>query len=758
MRPLRLAGRRGEGAVTARIQADGETARGLLNPADTPDRQLQKLLTIIEVLMRRVEQDTDQSGAAYAQFERAAMLEEQVRERTAELEAALDLLHESNARLGAANRETEAARRDLTNAIETVQEGFGLFDRDDVLVLCNSRFGLQLQDIHAALVPGLSFADYVDLISASGALRLPDGTTPQDWALQRLHRHRDRSVSFTVELRDDRWLQVSEHRTGGGGTVILQTDITGIIRAERAMRGRLLDDQARMVRATLDHINQGVCIFDAEARLVGWNARASELLALGQSQFRQGLDFHDLVARLREPARGVAAPVLAPLVAWVGQAPPRLPLRFEMTRQGDVALDGFAQQMPDQGFVISLTDVTAERRAIAALSRANETLEARVAARTRELGEALENAERANATRSRFVAAASHDLLQPLSAAKLFLASMEDEPLNPRALSALVKAQASLASVESILDALLDISRLESGRLTVSPQGVPLAPVLSQLADEFSPVAGDKGLRLRIRPTRAVVISDPVWLRRILQNLIGNALRYTDSGGVLVGVRPGPDGLRIEVTDTGPGIPETEQSAIFREFHRLNARASASEGLGLGLAIVERAAALLGHSVTLNSRLGAGSRFVLHVGGEANPMPVLPPPPTPPRASLPRDLIGLLVAEDPGMRRALSHLLEGWGVSVLDVPDATEARALLDEIGIAPDFVLIDARSGTETAALAFVATLHAQFGAVAARLLSSSRGETLRLQAAAMQAPILYKPLDASLLERFIAATARQR
>src|SRR5690606_1358510 len=131
------------------------------------------------------------------------------------------------------------------------------------------------------------------------------------------------------------------------------------------------------------------------------------------------------------------------------------------------------------------------------------------------------------------------------------------------------------------------------------------------------PIAADKGLSLRLRPTAAVVVSDPTWLRRILQNLIGNALRYTDRGGVLVGVRHTQAGIRAEVTDTGPGIPEADREAIFREFHRLNARASASEGMGLGLAIVERASALLGHAVTLDSRLGRGSRFVLHLGPPA---------------------------------------------------------------------------------------------------------------------------------------------
>ncbi|MCB1389123.1 MAG: PAS-domain containing protein [Rhodobacteraceae bacterium] len=728
----------------------------LLNPEDGLERQADKLLQIVEVLMRRVEQDTDLSGAAYAQFERAAMLEEQVRARTRELETALDLLNESNARLAEANRATEAARRNLADAIETVQEGFGLFGPDDVLVMCNSRFGLQLSDIQPHLVAGLGFARYVELVSASGQLSLPEGTTPQDWALQRLRRHRDRSTIFTVALRGDRWLQVSEHRTGDGGTVILQTDVTDIIRAEREARGRLLDDQARMVRATLDHISQGVCIFDAEARMIGWNDRAAELLAVNRTRFRPGLAFDDLAQRMTERLHPGAVRFEG-LRAWVAGPAPRRPLRFEVSRDGGVVLDAFAQEMPDGGFVISFTDVTAERRAIAGLSRANETLEARVAERTVELGEALAHAERANATRSRFVAAASHDLLQPLSAAKLFLASMEDETLAPRSLEALGKTRSALQSVETILDALLDISRLESGRLAVRPQTVPLGPLLARLAEEFAPVAQERGLTLRLRASDAVVVSDPTWLRRILQNLIGNALRYTARGGVLVGIRAGATGIRVEVSDTGPGIPASEREAIFREFHRLNARASAAEGMGLGLAIVERASALLGHAVTLDSRVGRGSRFVLHLGPPAEAPAPAPEAAAPPRPDLPRDLIGLLVAEDAGMRRALAHLLEGWGVNILDVPDPAEALALIDEIGLPPDFVLIDARAGEEESGLALIRDLVARYGPLPARLLSATRAEPLRLRALRAGAPLLYKPVDTGLLQRFVAATARR-
>ena len=735
------------------------TARALLNPGDSPERQTEKLLQIVEVLMRRVEQGTDLSGAAFAQFERAAMLEEQVRLRTRELETALALLNESNAQLAAAHRATEAARRNLADAIETVQEGFGLFGPDERLVMCNSRFGLQLQDIQPALVPGLHFARYVELVSGSGQLALPDATSAQDWALQRLRRHRDPSTIFTVALKGDRWLQVSEHRTRDGGTVILQTDVTDILRAEREARGRLLDDQARVVRATLDHISQGVCIFDAAARMIGWNERAADLLAVNRARFRPGLDFDDLVARMADRLRPGTLRIEG-LRAWVADPAPRQPLRFELTREGGVVLDAFAQEMPDRGFVISFTDVSAERRAIAGLSRANETLEARVAERTMELGEALGHAERANAARSRFVAAASHDLLQPLSAAKLFLASMEDESLTPRATEALGKTRSALQSVETILDALLDISRLESGRLSVRPQAVPLGPLLARLAEEFAPVAQDRGLALRFRPTGAVVVSDPLWLRRILQNLIGNAIRYTSKGGVLVGVRAAAAGLRVEVADTGPGIPETEREAIFREFHRLNARASAHEGMGLGLAIVERASALLGHAVTLDSRLGHGSRFVLHLGPAASaPAPPAPVDPHPdPRPDLPRDLIGLLVAEDPEMRRALSHLLEGWGVNILDVPDPAEALALIDEIGLPPDFVLIDARAGHEEAGLALMRDLGRRHGPLPARLLTANRAEPLRLRAIRAGAPPLYKPVDTGLLQHFVAGAASPR
>lgn len=586
-------------------------AQHLVNPTDPPDRQQAKLLTIIAALMKRVEQATDDSGAAYAQFQRAVLLEDQVRDRTRDLEHALDLLNDSNARLEQAMGATEAARRNLADAIETIEEGFGLFGPDDVLVLCNSRFGMHLPDIRDSLVPGLRFADYVDRASRSGHLVLPHGETRTEWVARRLRRHADRHVMFNAEMIWDRWVQVSEHRTADGGTVVLQTDLTDVMRIEREERDRLLDDQARLVRATLDHISQGVCIFDAEGRMVGWNRRLAELLSIPVAGTRRGIAFAALLNTMRGRVRIAPGMTLAALEDWAARRGGRPPLTFDLQSGADMTLTAFAQETPDGGFVISFTDVTAERAATRAMEIANETLEQRVLDRTLELEDALSHAERANAARSRFVAAASHDLLQPLSAAKLFLAALSDGDLTDEARRTLIKAGNALVSVEGILGDLLDISKLEAGKAALNLGTVRLGHILRQLDDEFAPVAVAKGLRLTVVPTSALVQSDATYLRRILQNLIGNAIRYTVTGRVLVGVRRARGRVRVSVHDTGPGIPEEEQENVFREFHRLNARASAAEGMGLGLAIVDRACALLGHPLLLTSVPGRGTAFDL---------------------------------------------------------------------------------------------------------------------------------------------------
>jgi signal transduction histidine kinase/ActR/RegA family two-component response regulator len=725
----------------------------LIDPSDSLERQNAKLRQITEVLMRRVEQDTDRTGAAYAQFERAALLEDQVRQRTADLEHALDLLNDSNARLAEANRAAETARSDLSNAIETIQEGFALFNADEELVMCNSRFGMHMIDLQDALRPGLRFREYVERVSASRFLALPDNMTPDEWAERRLKQHEDNHVMFNVRMVRDRWVQISEHRTRDGGTVILQTDVTDIMRLEREERDKLLDGQARMIRATLDHLNQGVCIFDRDGRLMGWNKRVSTLLAIPVTGFRLGTRFGTILENLQNEITFTGGTSREELGTWVAQATMRKPISFEVRRRDGLILDVFAQDMPDHGFVISFTDVTAEREATRTLFQVNELLEQRVMERTLELEDALGAAERANASKSRFVAAASHDLLQPLSAAKLYVSAI-DGPDAPEPMREIAfKAQRALTSVEGIIDALLDISKLEAGMAAIDMQSISLNSIFDAVRDEFTPIAAQKGLRFKLMPCNVMVESDPGYLRRILANLISNAIRYTDEGQVLVGARRNGGSVRLEVWDTGPGISEEDQDIIFQEFQRLNAKASASEGLGLGLAIVERACARLGHPMGLWSVVGKGSGFFVNVGLSSQPGLQLERVGThgAPARLDGGGMIVLLVENDLEMRRAMTLLLEKWDISVLDVHDAEEAMSLLDEIEIAPDAVLVDYQLDDGESGLDLIEQVHGRHGRMPTRLISANRSPELRSACVTRGIELLNKPIDPRKLEAFL-------
>ncbi len=724
----------------------------VINPADSIERQNEKLLQITQALMRRVEQKNEQSGVAYAQFERAALLEVQVRERTIDLERTLELLQESNARLEVANRETAIARENLTEAIETISEGFALFDPSDRLVLFNSRFCRDLSDIEPQLCEGLSFDAYVDLISSSRYLSLTAEVTPQKWAQQRTRRHRDNHVVFNVSLIHDRWLQVSEHRTARGGTVILQTDVTNIIRLERKEREKLRDEQAQILRATLDHLDQGVCIFDRHRKLIGWNRRMDYLLDLPPQDTDLGRNFVVLLERLNRQLTFQDSFDSQMLIDWAGQESGRRPIAFEVTGDNDKVLSIFAQEMPDRGFVISFTDVTAERGAARALAEMNEMLERRVQSRTRELGIALSEAERANASKSRFVAAASHDLLQPLSAAKLFVSALSEQIEAPDQRGIVEKAETALASVEQIIEALLDISRLDAEHPTFDIQPVHLSAILAPLRDELTPVAQAKGIELSVVDCGLSVRSDPGYLRRIVQNLVSNAVRYTETGRVLVGVRRRGGMAQLQVWDTGPGIAEEEQEAIFQEFQRLSAHQK-EHSLGLGLAIVERACKSLGHGLRLTSTLGRGSLFCVDVPVvEGRQDPIVLARERPETSDLERkgDIV-FLVENDENLANALVLMMEGWGAEVIHSRTGEDALKLLADIDLRPDALVLDHQLGEGMSGLDLLCRIRALHGDVPVRLISADRGLALERACRELDVNLLPKPIDKSKLFAFL-------
>lgn len=312
----------------------------------------------------------------------------------------------------------------------------------------------------------------------------------------------------------------------------------------------------------------------------------------------------------------------------------------------------------------------------------------------RDMLEAKEAAEVANRSKSTFLAAAGHDLLQPLNAARLLVSLLAEHSLAPGGLKLVEQVDRALASIEDLIKSVLDISKLEAGVMVPNVDVVPMRELLAAVAGEFAPVASQKGLRLSVKSPDVMVQSDPMLLKRILSNLASNAVRYTASGGILLGARRRGEQLRIDVVDTGIGIPPDQNEAIFREFHRGPAvcgDAAFGSGLGLGLAIVRRMTDALGHTLTFRSVEGRGSIFSLAVpittreGTVADVTGLAAP-----SAYRLRGARILLVENDQPVVEAMSALMERWHCSMRFARDVASSVALAGDQHFAPDLLVVD--------------------------------------------------------------------
>ncbi|MFI5001450.1 MAG: hybrid sensor histidine kinase/response regulator, partial [Reyranellales bacterium] len=360
------------------------------------------------------------------------------------------------------------------------------------------------------------------------------------------------------------------------------------------------------------------------------------------------------------------------------------------------------------------------------------------------------------------IAAASHDLLQPLHAARLFTAAMMDrDPGNDLG----GKIDTSLGAVEALLDALLDISKLDAGAFRPDKRPFALQPMFDSLATAFAPVAARRGVELVVVPTRAFVSTDPAFLRRILQNLLSNALRYGRVEGrtqrVLLGCRREGECLRIEVKDNGPGIASDKQTVIFDEFVRLQPeddQPREERGLGLGLAIVDRVARMLDLPVRLASAPGRGSTFSVVVprvpAVVAAPIVQAPPQPAP---SLETESFVLCIDNEARVREAMATLLGGWGCRVALAASHAEALQRVAEAGRLPDLVLADLHLDDGPDGLDVVDALRRTWGrSVPAALVTADRDPTLRLRARARQVELLHKPVKPAALRALLRLRER--
>lgn len=525
---------------------------------------------------------------------------------------------------------------------------------------------------------------------------------------------------------------------------------------------RMLDEASQAVQfnrellqATLDNIDQGVSVVDEDLRLIAWNARYVDLFDLPAGFVHVGQPVA-AVYRLNAERGEVET---ADMEAWVERRLDALrrrePHDHERAQPNGRILKSTGAPMSGGGYVTSYTDITELRRAAQALEEANELLEARVADRTERLNEARQTAEAAVASKTRFLAAASHDLLQPLHAARLFIAALKDEPDGAARSGARLLAENADRSIESahgLLKALLNLSRLEAGgvRPTVAPLSVEA--LFGDLRREFTPIAEAKGLTLTIAPSRFWVASDRDLLRSLLQNLIGNAIRYTDRGGVLVGARRAGGMIRFEIHDTGRGVAPEQQDLIFTEFTRLPARGGDEPGVGLGLAIVRRVAELLGHPLELKSTPGRGTTFAVSAPRAEATRPSADPgaSPTPPGTGL-SGLRVLCVDNEPAILEALTALLGRWGMTPITAPDAATALALAGPF----DAALVDLHLGDGSDGLSLVADLRAR-GVGHIALITADADETVPARAAAAGAALMSKPVKPAALKAFLSARRR--
>jgi Na+/proline symporter/signal transduction histidine kinase len=572
---------------------------------------------------------------------------------------------------------------------------------------------------------------------AAGLGREPAPGTPADRAL----------IQFTERLL-----------AGAIGAASARLTLTTALRGSGMELGEvmsLLDEASHELRfnreilsATLENLSQAVSVVDRDLRLVAWNRRYQQLFEYPEGMLYVGRPVADLIrynAERGEMGPGDIETQVGKRVAYLRQGSPHV---FERVRANGQVIEMRGQPLPGGGYVTTYSDVTDYKSVEQALRESNETLEARVEQRTRE-------AEAANLSKTRFLAAISHDVLQPINAARLFTSALRDSDEGAEQHRLAERVDASLRDAEELLDGLLDISRLDAGSLKPELSVFRLDELLASVAAQYAPLAAARGLRFRVHGGRQSVHSDRRLLRRALQNFVANALRYTKEGRVILGVRRRGGAVEIEIWDSGPGIPPHHLAQIFEEFRRFDQPSPWGErGLGLGLSICQRVSRMLDHPISVRSVPGKGSVFGIRVPVTDAAVPAKPRR----AAAVHGDLGGLKVLcldNDREILDGMEALLGRWGVDVRVAE--TVAAALTLAQADPPDVLVADYHLHDELDGLGALAALRGVCGAATPALLVTADGsDALKRTARDLGIPVLTKPVKPASLRAFLAAQRR--
>lgn len=561
---------------------------------------------------------------------------------------------------------------------------------------------------------------------------------------------------------DRAWVQFTERLLAAAiGAASARLVLTSVLRGSGMELGEVVAvlDQAgqelrfnrEILSTTLENISAGVSVVDPDMRLVAWNRRYQQMFGYPDGMLYVGRPVADLIrynAERGELGEGDIDAQINKRIRYMRAGSPHI---FERVRADGQVIEMRGQPLPGGGYVTSYNDITDFKHAEALLLETNETLEQRVAERSKA-------AEHAQQSRTRFLAAISHDVLQPLNAARLFVSALRDSEQGTDAQAQerqhlAERVDASLRAAEELLDGLLDVSRLDAGGLQTQITDFDAGELMRELAAQYAPVAAGRGLKLRVHARAIPVRSDRRLLRRVLQNFLANALRYTREGRIVIGMRAQGEQVALQVWDTGPGIPENHMRQIYDEFHRYQQPFDWGErGLGLGLSICQRISRLLQHELDARSTVDRGSMFCIIVPRGTQ---VIERRASARRNTLASDSLAglrvLCVDNDREIIDGMQALLGRWQVDVITATTVDEA---LEKIAEGPSVMLVDYHLHDRLDGLATLDALRAASpGPVAGALLTADGRDELKRNARERGYRLLTKPVKPASLRAFLAA-----
>lgn len=657
----------------------------------------------------------------------------------------------------------------LQSTIENISLGISVVDQRMRLVAWNQRYIEMFNFPEGLICVGRPIEEVFRYNAARGEYGLDAGSI-DDQVEERLRMiSSGQPHAFERYRPDGTVLEVRGNPMPNGGYVNTYMDITEHKRTEEALR-----ESEQNIRIYTDNVPVLIAYLDPDRNFLFVNKAYADAFGIDRHSIA-GTPSHEVLPREEHEQRQHY--INRVLAGERQRFETRMPTRDGSVRYAEVTYIPHIGEYGDLlGYFTLYQDITERRQAEIALQETNENLEQRVRERTHalsvvnkelrkentvralmedELRQAKSDAEAANLGKTRFLASASHDLLQPLNAARLFTSALAQKSHEPDTTQLVENLDSALRSAEELITAILDISKLDAGALEPNCSHFALDGLFQHLTTEFTAMARDKGLEFRHVPCRQVVHSDQALLRRILQNFLSNAIRYTGQGKVLLGARHLDNSLRLEVWDTGVGIPESKLQEVFEEFRRIdNPKHSEVKGLGLGLAITERIARMLGHRLSVRSWPGRGTVFSIEVP-LGDPAKARRPRPEKRGWIRSKGLNGirvLVIDNEPRILQGMQALLQGWSCEAITALSGQEAMEKTTAQGREPDIILADYHLGETETGIQALDELSARRGySIPAIVITADRTDEVREEILGAGATLLTKPVRPAALRAMI-------